>query len=342
MRQFTALSAAAVLSACGSSTSPGGLAEPAAGDCLRPPNLSLPQAELEAALQCTADVAGASVNPILLVPGTATTPESVYSWNYIRAFTEQARPFCTLTLPDNMLVDVQDSAEYFVHAVRRMAAQSGRQVQVIGYSQGGMMPRWGIKYFPDIRPLIDDFISFSASNHGTVTAEPICSPDCEPSIWQQRDTATLIATLNAGQETYNEIDYTSIYTNTDEVVVPNTGPMPSSALRDGGDNVVNVALQDICPANTNGHLVIGTYDPVAYALVIDALDNDGPADPDRLDGAVAGQPGTAAACAMVAHPGVDQTTLVTDFAATTASIGQALGSAPHAPSEPPLRCFVGD
>lgn len=142
-----------------------------------------------------------------------------------------------------------------------MAAMSGQQVQVIGYSLGGMMPRWAIKYFPDIRPLIEELISFSASNHGTVIAEPTCTPDCEPAIWQQRDTSSLLASLNASQETYSEIDYTSIYTETDEVVVPNTGPQPSSALRDGGANVVNVAIQDICPANINGHLVIGTYDP---------------------------------------------------------------------------------
>lgn len=340
MRHALTLACAALLTACGSSSTLGEQVALPAGDCLRPPNLSIALPELDAALQCTADVATAGVKPILLVPGTATTPESAFSWNYIRAFIDQARPFCTLTLPDNMLVDVQDSAEYFVRAVRRMAALSGQQVQVIGYSQGGMMPRWGIKYFADIRPLIDDLITFSASNHGTVIAEPTCTADCEPAIWQQRDTATLLATLNAGQETYSEIDYTSIYTETDEIVVPNTGPQPSSALRDGGDNVVNVALQDVCPTNTNGHLVIGTYDPVAYALVIDALANDGPADPLRLDGVVAGQPGTAAACAMVAHPGVDQTTLVTDFAATTASIGQALQDGMHSPDEPALRCYA--
>lgn len=106
MRHALTLACSVLLTACGSSSNPGEqLAQPT-GDCLRPPNLSIAPADLDAALQCTDTVATTGVQPILLVPGTATTPESAFSWNYVRAFTEQARPFCTLTLPDSMLIDV--------------------------------------------------------------------------------------------------------------------------------------------------------------------------------------------------------------------------------------------
>ena len=38
-----------------------------------------------------------------------------------------------------------------------------------------------------------------------------------------------------------------------------------------GDNVVNITLQDVCPDNTANHNAIGTFDPVGYAIVLDAL-----------------------------------------------------------------------
>jgi hypothetical protein len=39
----------------------------------------------------------------------------------------------------------------------------------------------------------------------------------------------VIAALNSAQETFSAISYTDIYTNTDEVVVPNFGPAASSS-----------------------------------------------------------------------------------------------------------------
>lgn len=45
------------------------------------PSLDVPEAQLTAALQCTAGVAGATRDPILLVPGTNLDPHSNYAWN---------------------------------------------------------------------------------------------------------------------------------------------------------------------------------------------------------------------------------------------------------------------
>ena len=41
-----------------------------------------------------------------------------------------------MTYPDRGLGDSQISAEYVVHALRRIRAESGRKVAVIGHSQG--------------------------------------------------------------------------------------------------------------------------------------------------------------------------------------------------------------
>lgn len=225
------------------------------------------------------------------------------------------RPFCTVELPGNAGADIQVSAEYVVSAIRTLSDAAGRPVDVVGNSQGGMITRWGLKYRPDLRDRVDDMVGPAPSNHGTVVADGVCAAGgCSPAIQQQRVGSEFLTALNAGRETYDEVDYTVASTDFDEVVVPNVTPPPalpdaappvSSALRGGGSHVANVSLQSICPAHPADHLTIGTSDAVGHALVVDALDHDGPADPVRIDRAV---------CLRPFQPGVDPVTFPADFA----------------------------
>ena len=100
-----------------------------------------------------------------------------------------------------------------------------------------------------------------------------------------------------------------------------------------------MSTQDICPADVNEHLNVGTIDPAAYALVIDALDHAGPAKPSRIDPAVCQQP---------YQPGVDPSNVamyqqILEGAPGLAAVGtpfvNAVG-APEVSTEPKLRCYV--
>jgi pimeloyl-ACP methyl ester carboxylesterase len=303
------------------------------------PALSVPADVLRASLACHGDLAKRT--PVLLVPGTALTPAE-FDWNYVRAFTATGRPFCTVTLPQRALGDIQVGAEYVVNAVRTMSAKAGGKIDVVGHSQGGMIGRWALKYWPDTRKKVDDYVALAPSNHGTVDADAICAPaGCAPSIWQQRTASRFLTTLNAGRETYDEVDYTVAYTNLDEIVVPNVDPPPgvprdavppaSSVLRDGGANVSNTAVQAICPAHPADHFSMGTSDSVAYALAIDALDHPGPARADRIDRAV---------CLQPFQPGVNPVTFPTDFAGVVAAAGAAVATTPFVPAEPALAPYA--
>ncbi len=307
--------------------------------CQLSPPLQVAQALLDASLVCSEDLSGISQSPVLLVPGTANTPDSEFSWNYVPALTDLGIPFCTVEPPLANLGDAQISAEYVVNAIRTMANASSRKVKIIGYSQGGMMPRWALKYWPDTRELVDEFVSLSASNHGTITARASCSFACDPAFWQQRDDSLFLAALNDGPETFPGIDYSSVYTNLDEVVVPNSGPNASSILIGGGDNVVNIALQQVCPLNIADHFAIGTYDAVAWALALDAIQNDGPAVPSRLPG-YAGMNGTQAACATAFMPGVNPFTYLADLVNLGIVAGQAIAASPDVTAEPSLACYT--
>jgi hypothetical protein len=307
------------------------------------PALSVPRATLAAALVCSGPFGRSPLEPVLLNPATGVTAAQNYAWNYERAFTAQGRPWCAVTMPHSTLIDIQTSGEYLVHAIRHEYAKAGRRIAVMGHSQGGMSMRWALRFWPDTRAMVDDVIGMAGSNHGT-TVHDLCVvglTNCVPAVWQQHAGAAFIAALNSRAETFAGISYTEIYTHTDEVVRPNgsNGTTSSSALSTGHGRITNVATQDVCPHDRDEHLLVGTVDPVAYALATDALDHPGPAQPTRIDPAV---------CNDLYQPGIDPANaqnLIQVFlglpglaAVTTPDVN--LVGAPEVPSEPPLRCYV--
>jgi hypothetical protein len=196
-----------------------------------------------------------------------------------------------------------------------------------------MVPRWALRFWPDTRSMVDDLVGLSPSNHGTVDAAGACLPvvGCAPAFWQQRTGSKFLAALNSYRETFPGISYTDIYTHTDEVVVPNLGPAPSSSLSGGGGKITNVAIQDICPLDVSEHLAVGTYDDPAYELAIDALTHTGPANPGRV---------STAACGRPFMPGVNPSTFLTDYARELSLVGKEVATYPHVAAEPPLACYV--
>jgi pimeloyl-ACP methyl ester carboxylesterase len=294
------------------------------------PALSVPKSTLAAALNCTGGLHGATRPPILLVPGTTVNPTE-FAWNWERTLTAQQRPFCTIDLPGNAMGDIQTAGEYIVYAIRTMYHQTGQRIDILGHSQGGMVPRWALRFWPHTRTMVDDLVGFSPSNHGTPDANVLCAVGCAPAIWQQRSGAAFIAALNSEQETFAGISYTNIYTHTDEILVPNFGPAALSALHSGGGAITNVAIQQVCPVDLTEHIGIGTYDNTAYAIALDALTHPGPADPARVSRAV---------CLDPLMPGVNPLTFASDFAATNALLATTLATYPHVSTEPPLACYA--
>ncbi|NMH96722.1 lipase [Pseudonocardia sp. K10HN5] len=295
------------------------------------PRLDVAPADLAASLTCSAGIDNATQDPVLLIPGTTLTADVNFDWNYERAFAAVGRSYCAVTLPNHGMSDIQVSAEYVVSALRTMADRAGRHVDVVGFSQGGMITRWALKFWPDTRGDVDDVIGIDPSNHGTLDAFAICATGCAPSIWQQRTGSRFLATLNAGRETYSGINYTQVYSVQDEVVVPNLPPDASSSLYTGPGRISNIAVQQICPAHVADHLMMGTIDPVAYAVVIDALDHAGPADAARIDRAV---------CSAPLMPGVDPVALPANELRFNSQVATSLAGAPHVAVEPPLQPYA--
>lgn len=295
------------------------------------PALDVPHKLLQASVECTRDVAIARREPILLVPGTNLDPQPNFGWNYERAFRARHWPYCSVTLPHHAMGDVQVAGEYVVYAIRHVARLSGRKVEILGYSQGGMLPRWALRFWPDTRHLVDDVVGLDPSNHGTLDAQALCRAQCPPAYWQQASGAQFYDALNSRAETFAGIDYTVVYSHTDEVVVPNTSSSGSSSLHTGAGRIANIAVQDSCPADVSEHLAMGSYDAVGSALAVDAFTHTGPAQVSRIDAGVCTQP---------FQPGVDPATFPADYAGFVATIGTSAAASPETAAEPPLACYV--
>lgn len=324
--------AASLLNACGGDSA--GIASHATTPVVSRtgPALIASAASLSKSTTCYGDPARNPKPTVLLVHGTAETADAEWTWNYIPALTALGRAVCTVDLPDAGMGDIQESAEYVVAAIRSIHAKSGQKIQIIGHSQGGMIPRWALKYWPDTRAMVDDLVGLASSNHGTLDAVATCMQPCAASFWQQATGSQFITALNAGGETFAGIDYSTIYTHYDQVVIPNADAgNGSSALRPAALNVVNVATQDLCPSNTGEHLALGSYDPVAWALALDAISHAGAVQPSNVALTV---------CAQTTMPGVDQSSYAADYAALGRVVAANVQNYPRRSSEPTLKCYV--
>jgi hypothetical protein len=288
------------------------------------PELSVAAADLEATLECFGDVDGAQRDVVILVPGTTVHPRTNFSMAWTPAFDALGYPYCWVVTPERGMADIQVSSEHVVHAIREVHRRSGRNVDIIGHSQGGTNPRWALRWWPDTRAMVDDYIGIAPSAHGGKSVNTMCMDgDCPPAIWQQTYMSNFVRAMNSDGETFPGIDYTVAWTAYDEFLTP-----PESTTIDGA---VNIKLQDICPADTSEHVAIGAYDPVTYAIAMDALDHDGPADPARIDRAV---------CAQTLAPYVNPVTFPADYAKAWAEIWYQLLTYPQVDEEPPLKPYA--
>lgn len=213
--------------------------------------------------------------PVVLVHGTFEGAAD--NWSTVSPQLAGAG-YCVFALEygDRGTGDIAASAgqlERFVDAV--LGATGARKVSLVGHSQGGMMPRYYVKFLGGDTK-VDDLVGLAPSNHGTtnpgafVTGQTVCEA-CD----QQRAGSDFLLELNAGDETPGRVSYTVVQTMYDEVVTPFT-----SAFLAGGANTANILLQDACPAEVVDHHEIPNSQ-LAVRWTLQALGRPGPADPQE-------------------------------------------------------------
>lgn len=209
--------------------------------------------------------------PVVLVNGTFETMEK--NWVTMSPYLAD-RGYCVFAFNygDRATGPIGKSArelKRFVRSVRQ--ATGARQVDLVGHSQGGMMPRHYLKFL-DGAATVDDLVGIAPSNHGTTMATEVEGDSPCPACEQQAAGSRFLTRLNRGGDTVPGPDYTVISTRFDEVVTP----WRSQFLDGPRKRVTNVLLQEKCPTDVIEHDQ-APNDPVTQQIVLDALRADGPA-----------------------------------------------------------------
>jgi triacylglycerol esterase/lipase EstA (alpha/beta hydrolase family) len=172
----------------------------------------------------------------------------------------------------------QSSAQLATFVDQVLAATGASEVDLVGHSQGGMLPRYYINNLGGDAK-VNALIGLAPSNHGTTldglaqiaqalslssTVASACASCAEQIIG-----SPFLTALNAGGGTRPSVHYTVIETRYDEIVTPYTSAFLS------GSNVKNITLQDRCILDGSDHISIA-YDRVALRFVENALDPQHP------------------------------------------------------------------
>lgn len=293
------------------------------------PALTVPQSKLAAAFHCHGAVDHAATEPLMLVTGTGATGEEAYILAK-PALDAYGLPVCDVDFPDFMTADIQVSVQYLVYGIREEVRRAGRRIAIAGISQGGLLSRIALTYWPSLRNKVTDVISIAGTQHGS-TARPrdgrTCSSrtPCPPAVWQQIAGSNLLRTLNRrGDETPGPTAWTTVRSSTDATVKPTTGHHPTSTLA----GATNILIQRVCPGRKVSHIGTG-LDSVTNAAIVDAIGHPGPAKVSRLPGDV---------CTHRYGPGYDeQQTGGADDGAAKLIEDRLLHQVPKVRAEPPLR-----
>jgi hypothetical protein len=246
------------------------------------------------------------------------------------AFDAYPHPVCYVDYPDFTTADIQNSVQYLVFGLRKMARIAGRPVAIYGISQGALLPRVALTYWPGLRRKVTDVIGVAGTHRGTTADLGLACPSdglCPPAFLQQAAGSNFLKALNRQpDESPGRTSWTTVRTLDDELVQPQTGEHPTSALK----GAVNLVIQQVCPGRHTSHIG-AVFDSVSFAALVDAVAHRGPARASRLPGDV---------CSHKYATGLDEGD--TD-AVLAASLGVLLGRVPLVPKvaqEPRVRGWV--
>jgi triacylglycerol esterase/lipase EstA (alpha/beta hydrolase family) len=211
---------------------------------------------------------------VVLVHGTF---ENSGQWSQFQPVLEQAG-FCVSAIDYNSTQDINTSARELSTFVDQVLAASGAsKVDIVGHSQGGMMPRVFLKNLGGAAKT-HSLVGIAPSNYGTTLQgiatlagdgggilAPIITALCA-ACQQQIQGSQFITALNRPTDTVAGVNFTVIETNKDEVVTP----FQNAFLKSAG--VTNLLIQDFCPADASGHIALANEDQNAWRLVLNALD----------------------------------------------------------------------
>ena len=201
--------------------------------------------------------------PVVLVPGYGGSTTGVTQLaGYLRGHGKDATVF---SLPGDGRGDLDAQARSLGSTVDRVLARTrAHSVDVVGYSAGGVVARLWVRDHGGAGQ-VRRVISLGSPQHGTEVASLAGSalPSACPTACRQLATdSSLLAALNAGDETPTGPRFVSVWTTHDDVV------LPASSARLAG--ATDLTVQSVCAADPVKHAGLPT-DPNVEAIVLAEL-----------------------------------------------------------------------
>ncbi len=197
-----------------------------------------------------------------LVPALQAAGRCVYGIDYglggTRPVTESARSVST-----------------FIDTV--LAVTGADQVDVIGFSQGGLVLRTALRE-DDLAGKVAVGVLSAPSFHGTTSPllDALPAGAC-PACADQAADSSLLTELNAGGDLDGDVRYAVVSTADDTVVTPVASQVPNGPP----DRVRSLLVQDRCPGKRVDHVVLPA-DAGVIGWTVAALETGGTPDPTAL------------------------------------------------------------
>ncbi|MBB0245171.1 alpha/beta fold hydrolase [Streptomyces alkaliphilus] len=222
--------------------------------------------------------------PVVLVHGTLANKH--VNWLGLAPYLKN-RDFCVFSPDHGVLPGVplfhglgpieESAGDLAVFVDRVLEATGAREVDPVGHSQGGLMPRYYLKHHPGAAGKVNELIAIAPSTNGTtllgLTRLLDIFPGLDkalflatPALGQQVVGSDFLTALNSDGYTVPGVSYTVIATRYDQIVTP----WRSQFIDEPG--VRNVLVQDLCALNLSEHAGVGLTDRVVFHEVANILD----------------------------------------------------------------------
>jgi triacylglycerol lipase len=191
-------------------------------------------------------------NPVILVQGYSE-PSWYFLYGIYRNLKKTGREVYPVNLFPN-IGDIKEQAKIIAAKIDQVKKERAIQkVDYVCHSMGGLIGRYYIQDMNGVNS-IDHYVSIATPHNGTYVAWLGIGEGAK----QMRPNSDFLKALNAGNPLRGNIKYTSIWTKTDEIVIP-----AESAVLAGSNVMPNI--------NFVGHLLI-LWAPKTYTQIREALE----------------------------------------------------------------------
>lgn len=170
-------------------------------------------------------------NPVLLIHGIDDT-EAVFHKMAAQLRLQGWSVYSLELVPNNGNLGLDELAKQVADYVTATFAPE-QHLDLVGFSMGGIVSRYYVQRLGGINR-IQRFITISSPHHGTVVAYGSWRPGCV----QMRPDSIFLKDLNSDAEMLKQLNFTSIWTPYDLMIVPAN----SSQMSVGSEVIVPVAL----------------------------------------------------------------------------------------------------